>query len=88
MCCPFTTEGCRVFEIDSVREAVSQMYRSGVEIIRGICQNELYQEDKSSVNNKIEMFITHSKSESKYTAHLVTQASQVVTHTLTNTPLV
>ena len=32
----FTTEGCRIFKIDSVREALATMHTSGIEIMRGV----------------------------------------------------
>ena len=62
----FSTEGCRIFKFDSVREALKLMHTDGVEIMRGICHNGLYHEDKSFKNNDINMFLTHSKYESKY----------------------
>ena len=33
----FTTEGCRILKIDSVREALSMMHKTGIEIMRGTC---------------------------------------------------
>lgn len=63
----FTTEGCRVFKIDSVREALTIMHKTGHEIMRGFCHHGLYHEDKSFVNdNNIRMLLTHSKSNSIY----------------------
>ena len=63
----FTTEGCRVFRTDSVREALKTMDMTGVEIMRGLCNQGLYHEDKSFVNNKnLRMLMTHTKSISKY----------------------
>ena len=66
MHCCFSTEGCRIFKIDSVREALPMMHKTGIEIMRGTCQNGLYHEDKSFVNNDIKMFLTHTKTDSKY----------------------
>ena len=34
----FTTEGCRIFKIDSVRAALAMMDKNGVEIMRGKCK--------------------------------------------------
>ena len=62
----FSTEGCRIFKFDSVREALKLMHDHGTEIMRGHCHNGLYYEDKSFQNNDIKMFLTHSKHESKY----------------------
>ena len=62
----FSTEGCRIFKFDSVREALKLMHDHGTEIMRGTCHNGLYYEDKSFNYNDIKMFLTHSKHESKY----------------------
>jgi Reverse transcriptase (RNA-dependent DNA polymerase) len=63
----FTTEGCRIFKIDSVRNALAMMNDNGVEIMRGKCRQGLYHEDKSFVsNNNIKMLMSNSKSVSKY----------------------
>ena len=43
----FSTEGCRIFKFDSVREALKLMHDHGTEIMRGTCHNGLYYEDKS-----------------------------------------
>ena len=37
----FSTEGCRIFKFDSVREALKLMHNNGVEIMRGTCINRL-----------------------------------------------
>ena len=42
-----------MLKFDSVREALAIMHTEGVEIMRGICQNGLYLEDKSFQNNDI-----------------------------------
>ena len=63
----FTTEGCRIFKIESVRNALAIMDKSGIEIMRGICKQGLYHEDKSFVsNNSIRMLMTSTKPTSKY----------------------
>ena len=62
----FSTEGCRIFKFESVREALKLMHDHGIEIMRGTCKNGLYYEDKSFNNNEIKMFLTHAKHESKY----------------------
>ena len=63
----FTTEGCRIFKIDSVREALATMHTSGIEIMRGLCHNGLYHEDKNFVNStEYRMLIAKTKTTSKY----------------------
>ena len=62
----FSTEGCRIFKFDSVREALKLMHETGVEIMRGTCKNGLYHEDKDFKCNDIKMFMTHSRTKSKY----------------------
>ena len=63
----FTTEGCRIFKIVSVRNALAMMDKNGIEIMRGICRQGLYHEDKSFVtNNNIRMLMTSTKPTSKY----------------------
>ena len=62
----FSIEGCRIFKFDSVREALKLMHETGVEIMRGTCKNGLYHEDKTFKCNDIKMFMTHSKTKSKY----------------------
>ena len=42
------------------------MHESRVEIMRGTCKNGLYHEDKTFNSNDIKMFMTHSKTKSKY----------------------
>ena len=63
----FTTEGCRIFKIESVRNALAIMDKNGEEIMRGICKQGLYHEDKNFVNtNNIRMFMSNTKYISKY----------------------
>ena len=62
----FSTEGCRIFKFDSVREALKLMHDTGTEIMRGTCKHGLYYEDKSFNSNDIRMYMTHSKTKSKY----------------------
>ena len=62
----FSTEGCRIFKFDSVREALKLMHDNGTEIMRGTCVNGLYHEDKTFKNTDIKMFLTHSKVKSVY----------------------
>lgn len=63
----FTTEGCRVFKLDSVRDALALMHTSGTEIMRGLCYQGLYHEDKNFVHNiDYRMLMTHTKAPSKY----------------------
>ena len=82
----FSTEGCRIFKFDSVREALKLMHDHGTEIMRGTCHNGLYYEDKSFKNNDIKMFLTHSKHESKnmmkYIAHWDIQANSACNGTM------
>ena len=42
------------------------MHDTGVEIMRGTRHNGLYHEEKEFLNNDIRMFMTHSKTKSKY----------------------
>lgn len=63
----FTTEGCRIFKLDSVRDALVTMHDTGTEIMRGLCHHGLYYEDKEFVKRtNFKMFLTHTKSISKY----------------------
>lgn len=63
----FTTEGCRIFKLDSIREALLMMHSSGIEIMRGLCHQGLYHEDKSFVSSThFKMLMTSTKAPSKY----------------------
>ena len=48
----FTTEGVRIFEFNTVREALKLMDASGVEILRGYECNGLYVTDKNEYTSK------------------------------------
>ena len=69
----FTTEGCRIFKLDSVRQAIKDMHDNGIEIMRGLVNQGLYHEDKSFIPTKsLRMLMASTKSASKYDqVHLV-----------------
>jgi Reverse transcriptase (RNA-dependent DNA polymerase) len=69
----FTTEGCRIFKLDSVRQAIKDMHDNGIEIMRGLVHQGLYHEDKSFIPTKsLRMLMASTKSPSKYDqVHLV-----------------
>ena len=69
----FTTEGCRIFRLDSVRRAIKDMHDNGIEIMRGLVHQGLYHEDKSFVSTKsLKMLMASTRAVSKYDqVHLV-----------------
>ena len=50
----FMTEGVRIFEFNTVREALKLMDESGVEILRGYECNGLYVTDKMNIHQRKE----------------------------------
>lgn len=63
----FTSEGCRVFRLDCIRDALASMDKSGGEIMRGMCHNGLYHEDKTFATSRtFKMMLTSFKPSSKY----------------------
>ena len=64
----FTTEGVRIFEINTVREALKLMDASGVEILRGYECNGLYVTDKNEYtsNKGNSIFVAQFKPVSLY----------------------
>lgn len=60
----FTAEGCRIFKLDSVRDALVTMHDTGTENMRGLWHHGLYDEDKEFVKRTDlkKMFVTHTKS--------------------------
>lgn len=63
----FTSEGCRIFKLNCIRDAMASMHASGGEIMRGLCHNGLYHEDKSFVTStSFRMMLTNFKPISKY----------------------
>ena len=63
----FTSEGCRIFKLDCIREAMASMHASGGEIMRGLCHNGLYHEDKTFANSRtFRMMLTNFKPISRY----------------------
>ena len=69
----FTTEGCRIFRLDSVRRAIKDMHDNGIEIMRSLVHQGLYHEDKSFVSTKsLKMLMASTRAVSKYDqVHLV-----------------
>ena len=71
----FTTEGVRVFQFDSVREALKLIHNNGVEILRGYESDGIYVTDKKEYTSTKthKMFLAQFKPESLYDhIHLVT----------------
>ena len=61
-----TADGVRIFEQSSINRALSIMHIEGVEILRGLGENDIYISTNSDFNKSHKLFMTHFKPKSQY----------------------
>ena len=62
----FTSEGVRVFEFESIREALTLIHRNGVEILRGLQVDGIYITQPNEFNKSNTLFMAQFKPKSMY----------------------
>ena len=69
----FTAEGVRVFELDSIKDALKKIHKEGAEVIRGLLSDGIYITQKSELLNSSKLFLAQFKPKSLYDhIHMIT----------------
>ena len=69
----FTAEGVRVFELESIKDALKKIHKEGVEVIRGLLSDGIYITQKSELLHSSKLFLAQFKPKSLYDhIHMIT----------------